>query len=690
MSMFCLSFGLAGNRDEETAANTPSEIVRSMLNSFTLAQEGTAGETKAEISGHLSVFQRFLLTEEGDLPLNVSGLSAGRAAEFATVGSSPGAGFGLRAFFGDKSSFDLSGLFTDKDEQSYFAGLDLGRIVRTQFQANRFLHRLDHDPLTNVVPEEVDPATHEEFPFVDSNPLDVYSSTRTEIINKTDFVIPSFPNLKIKSQMRYVHENGLQQARTLDVCTVCHIEAKTQGIDQKTRDFILGAELKAKGVAVSYSHLGRRFDNNANPVYHDYTNPYGRFIYSGTQEFAHIPDSEKNSDTFKAKIDALKNASIFGSYTLGKVKNRNNNGEAKINNFLSRFRAILTKGMNLTLRFMNNKYDNKMNPDFSFEGTTLEANHLNNDSITLGGDFAYRIPRQKINLRAGFDYNRMKRSFDWATGVEEEEKTIMDKYLKETKTTTFRAGATFYPSSKIKGFLRYKLKNIDNPLGVPLLPEENPIDPTTERFMTSLYTDINLLSTGISVMPTNRLSLAANYFYNSSKNDQINSNHKRNNLVFSLWYGLTNKVSLTASYTYMDDKTVNNLIYGTEFGLTYEDEGVPYKRKANVFLLALDFHPSEDFSLFGDFSVTTGKANWESSGFHPTVDTSDIATYSDQDLTHYRISAGANYSFLKNVSVFAKWKYEDYKDKAFIIHGDGSYADSGKYHILYFGFGYSF
>lgn len=685
MSLICISSGLAGNSEKENKANTPSELAESMLDNFALAQKGTEKGVTTEISGHFSLFQRFLATDESDLPLNVSGLSAGRAAEFATVSSSPGVGFGLRGLFSDKSSFDFSGIFLHKDEQSYSAGLDLGRIVRLKTLATRFIHRLDHDPLTNVVSEEVDPEAHHEFPFQDSNPLDVYSTTRTEIINKTDLVIPSFPNLKIKSQVRYVHENGLQQARTLDVCTVCHIEAKTQGIDQRTRDFILGAELKTKGVVLSYAHLGRSFESKANPIYHDYTNPYRFFIYSGRQEFAHIPDSEKNTNTFKAKIDAVKNASLFGSYTLGKIKNKDNNGQANINNFLSRFRALLVKGLNLTLRFINSKYENKMDPDFSFDGSTLEANHLNKDSITVGADISYRVPRQKINLRAGLDYNKLKRTFDWATEVEEEEKDIMDKYLKETKTITYRASAAFYPSSKIQGFLRYKRKDIDKPLGVPLLAEENPLDPTTERFMSSLYTDINLLAAGISTTPTNRISIAANYFYNSSKNDQLNSSQKRNNIVLSLWYGLSNKISLTASYTYQGDKTVNNLLYGTDFGLAYEDQGVPYKRKANVFLVAFDLHPSEEFSIFSDISVTTGKANWESAGFHPSVDTSDIATYSDQDLTHYRISAGASYSFMKNMSFFGKWKYEDYKDKAFTL-----YADSGKYHIFYFGFGYKF
>jgi opacity protein-like surface antigen len=686
----CSSF--ARSEEIENLANTPSETIKSMLKSFSLAPEGNAKETKSDILGYISIWQRFLTTKESDLPLNVSGLSGGRAAEYATVGSYPGVGFGLRGFLGDKSSFDLSGKFYHNDDQAYFASLDLERIVRTQTKANRLLHRMDHDPLTNVDP---DPAAQAEFSFVDSNPDDVYSTARTEIINKTDLVLPFFPNLKIISQVRYVHENGMQQARTLDMCTVCHVEAKTQGIDQRTRDFILGAEFTTKGVTVSYSHLGRSFENKASPVYHVYTNPFGSLSFAGNQEFAHIPDSEKRADNVKAKIDALKNTSLFGSYTLAEVKNKNNNGKADIKNFLTRFRAVLAKGLNITLRFLDNKYENKLNPNFTFDSDILTANHLSKDKYTLGADASYRIPKQKIHLRAGFDYSNLKRKFSWADAVEDEEKNIMDKYLKEMKTTTLHAGATYYPSSKIKGFLRYKRKDIENPLGVPITAAENPVDPTTERFMSNLYTDIDLLSAGVSAMPVNRLSFSANYFYNSSKNDAINSSQKRNNFVLSLWYALSGKVSLTASYSYLDDKIVNSLIYGTEYEFggerfAREDKDVPYNKKMNVFLVALDFRPSDDFSLFCDISSTKGTADWESSGLIPGVITSDLASFSDQDLIHYRISAGASYGFVKNVSVFGKWKYEEYKDRAFIVHGLGGYSDSGKYHIFYLGFGYKF
>jgi hypothetical protein len=687
----------AFSEESEEAAVFNTRSTESMLKNFTLAAADTSSSTNSNISGYLAIWQRFLLTKEGDLPQNVSGLVGGRAAEFSTVGSSPGVGFGFQGF-GEKASFNLTGKFFDKNEQSYFAALDLGRIIRSETSITRFFHRLDHDPLTNVDP---DPHAQEEFVFTDSNPDDIYTSTRTQIINKTDIVIPSIPFLKFKSQVRYVHENGLQQAKTFEMCTTCHIEGKTQGLDQRTRDFIIGAEVKVKGFVASYAHMGRDFSNKASPVLHKYTNPYGSFLYSGEQEFALIPDAEKNADTFKAKVDALKNASLFGSYTLATVKNLNNKGEADIKNFVARARALLGKGFNLSVRYLNNSYENTMDPNAYYDDEPVSANHLSRDGFTIGADASYRIPKQKINLRAGFDYKSLKRTFSWADDFDEEKEDIIEKYLEETKTTTFRAGVTFAPTYKFKGFVRFKMKNIDNPFGVPRLQEENPVDPTTERFMSNLYTNVNLLTAGVSFIPTNRVALSANYFFNSSKNDSLmnndnlNSSLKRNNLVLSIWYGASNKASLTAAYTYLDEKVVNTLVYGTQYEwagvrIAREDPDIPFNKKAHVFLLALDLRPSEEFSLFGDVSYTTGDSHWVCTAIVKGVSTEDLCDYSDQDITHIKISLGASYMFLKNMSIFGKWKFEDFKDKAFIIHGEGGYEDSGNYHILYCGFSYKF
>lgn len=689
IGLLAIGTSVVRSNERENTTATTSELAKILANSFTLAPSGTTETGTSSISGYLSVWQRFGVE---DPPESVSGFSAGRAAEFATSGNSAGAGFGIKGIFGDKSAFDLKGKFYDPNEQYYDASLDLGRIIRTETTVNRFLHRLDHDPLTNIHEEGVLDSEgtdlREEFPFDDQNPEGIYSTTRTEILNKTDLVIPSFPNLKIKSQVRYIHENGLQQARTLDQCAGCHVVGQTQGIDQKTQDFILGAELSVKGAVVSYSHLGRTFENNAPPNYHDYTNPYRRFIYSGKQEFANIPDSEKNADTIKAKVDAMKNASLFGSYTIAKVKNKGNNGEAKINNFQSRVRALVGKALNITLKFTKNKYENEMSGDSIYSPTTtITANHLSKDGTTFGADASFRIPNQKINLRAGFDYNTLKRDFTWSSKTGTEERDAMEKFLEETKTTTFNAGLTFYPTSKFRGFLRYKMKSIDKPFGLVIPSEENPIDPTVDRFMSSLYTNVNLLSAGLTFVPSARVALSANYFFNSSSNDDIHSSQKLNNLIFSLWYGLSNKVSLTASYTYLKDKIVNTLIFGNPVGWKYvkEDKDVPYNKNTNVFTVAVDLRPSEQFSLFGDLSLTNGKSDWTNKDLLPGRTTSDIPSLSDMDITHTRLSAGANYSFLKNMSVFAKWMFEDYKDKAFTL-----YKDSGSFHLLYVGFGYKF
>jgi len=85
IGMIGISSSFTEPNKNDNAVKTPSELVKSALKSFALAPERAAKGIKTDISGHVSIFQRFLATDESDLPLNVSGLSGGRAAEFNTV-----------------------------------------------------------------------------------------------------------------------------------------------------------------------------------------------------------------------------------------------------------------------------------------------------------------------------------------------------------------------------------------------------------------------------------------------------------------------------------------------------------------------------------------------------------------------------------------------------------------------------
>jgi hypothetical protein len=517
----------------------------------------------------------------------------------------------------------------------------------------------------------VDPSedAQHEFPYVDNNPTDVYGVTRTEITNKTEFVIPAVPQLRFRSNARYLSRQGMQQARTFDMCKTCHIDGQSQAVNQRTMDLTVGVEARVGKATVSYSHFGRRFESRSPALIHNYTNPYRRFDFQGEQEFAHIPDSEKSSDNIKAKVDIRKGTTLFGSYTAGRMDNTDTGGRADVANFLTRLSSRLFKGLKMSVRYLSNVYENRMDGE----------HHLSKDRSGVGADVSYRSSR-KVSLRGGVEYQRLIRETPFAVGDEE-----FDRHLRERRTATYRVGAMFYPTSRFNGFVRYKTQNVSNPLGVMYLPEDNPIDPTVDRFMTSLYTDVDLLSSGITFVPTDRLSLTTNFYMNSSENADIGSSHNGKNFVFSGWYALADDLSMTASYSRLNNTTRNDLLYGSELGLARESLDVPYVREVNVFLVSTNFKPSKRLSLSGDVSYTEGRDYFTSENVLSGVDTSGIAALSDQDLSHLRISTEVAYLLGDSASLFGRYRYEDYADRAFIL-----YSDSGSFHLAYVGVGYRF
>lgn len=645
--MIWLVHPLLANFKEKVPLNQDNEIpilIKRQLSgkNFIFLKEKSKSSKNPQFSFYIAPRYRLLTSKKEDLPILISGLSGGRVAEYLTAESYPGADFYLKGVIGEKNYIDVEGSFIHPDEQEYYANLDIGRIIRSITDVNRFIHRLDHDPLTNV-------KDYHEFVFIDSNPTDEYITTRTEIKNKTELVIPQFPQMKFKANVRYMIEKGHQQARTLDVCFTCHIDAQTQEIDQRTMEFILGTEVNVKPVTVSYSFLSRRFDDQAAPLTHVYTGlPW--FAVLGKQEFAHIPDSDKTAHNVKAKIEVLNKTDLFGSYTISKVKNKHNNGELDLKNFLSRLSSNVIKGLRIAFNFQKEKYDNHI------------KNTISRDTSMAGVDVFYRVPKLKVNLRGKFEWQKVKRS---------------NFEIGETKRYITYLSASFYPSSKLNGYVRYKRKDIDNPFA--LLEDKSPLAPTQELLMTSLYTDINELICGLNLTPVSRFSIGGNFFWKSAKNKDINSKESSYNLIANLWCAPINNLNFTVSYTLLNSEVKNNLIYGTQYGFAIQDIDVPFDRKMDTFLVALNYNPIEKLYLMVDYSFSKGKAHFDSSNI-----AIDIAQLTDLDISHIRISSGFSYYFTKNIALLGKYKFENYKDAAW------SPEYNGKFHIIYFGFGWKF
>ena len=208
--------------------------------------------------------------------------------------------------------FDGTSRFMDSVDQDHNAGLDVKRVLKTDFSYSVLQHWLDHDklqyldaavppptsytgnaanplPLTpnnvpafwyNPKPGTTTPAyggssstapagyTAQQIGRAsvfgeDLTPNAVFSIKRTEWTSKSDLTIPQLPNLTFHFTYRNEDRNGMKQSISMSKCTSCHITGQGKNINENTRDLTAGVTGRFGLLTLDYSFLNREFRENA-------------------------------------------------------------------------------------------------------------------------------------------------------------------------------------------------------------------------------------------------------------------------------------------------------------------------------------------------------------------------------------------------------------------------------------------
>lgn len=614
--------------NEKEKSNKSAEAKEQKKHSFSVTAAGRYGDV------------------EGDKL--ISGLSGGRVAEYTTVTNSPVLSLKFASDPAQKNAARFNALYLDKDEMDFGMNLDLSRIVQNSTTFDRFIHRLDHDPLTNVEPEAV-----YEFVFVDSNPTDDYQIVRNEAITDTDIKIPYIPLVKFNMKYRYMTRKGHQQGRTLDVCTVCHIDAQTREIDQRTADLILGAEAQVKVLNVGYSHMERKFEEKGPALIHYYTDPYRIFGFQGDNPFSLIPDSKRQTDKVKARVDLPRSSSVNASYVDTNMENRDTDLTLGVKTFNGRFTGTPAKNLSFTANYRRLDYDNP-----EIEHATSRKHY--NGSFEL----FYRLPKQKLSFKGGYEWERVDR-----TNHEEH-------IIPRTRTQTIRFYTNYRPNMKLNAYMRYRRVDVKHPLAFIL--EESPLKPGVEQPLTILPTDENHLQIGANWTPKPTSSFFVGYLLRDRSNADINSTDDVNSVTVNFWNAPMEKVNLTLGYTYLSNKIKNTIFYGAEAPAAVPAADTPYDSTNHCFLISGNFMPTDKLTLHAEADITGSKVNFNTSN----VTAPDIGQLTDMDILQTGLGLGFDYMFHANTYVLAKYMFRKYGDDEFPL-------DNGRFHLIYLGIRYT-
>lgn len=491
----------------------------------------------------------------------------------------------------DDFYFDFVGSYLDLDDLDLELGLDYRRIILGEFGYTGFRHQLDHDPLTNLEASFGGPkVTHEDFD-IGRNYMINYTKVRSEVTTN----LPFLEGTQLK--MGYAEQNrkGYKQSLALNKCGSCHITSRRGKVNESTKDLTMGMEKKiGKRLTLLYEYLHREFTENAsalNNFYDDALHPGkdkplfdSRVQYeNGDLPYGLVPDSQKDSHTFRLLAKLPKKSTLFTSYTHSDILNNHNDRGASLDSLTARFnnRWFNSLSMNLRLGYLTINNDDVfvdvnepssvagMNKNYpwhdhkpglaynSFDPDFISKSAMSRDVFTLGFDGRYSVTT-KTFFKFGYELETIDRGNYAVSGD-------------DTKTTKNTASLFMNtrPFKKLKTRIGYTYKNTKNPfmnadgvyenIDVPPPSAANPWvsvqywerQNARSATVSNQPTDVHEVLADVTWSIRNDLSLSANYKWITEENSQTD---------YSGWSQDTHMPSLTLQYAPMAS---------LNFGLSY-------------------------------------------------------------------------------------------------------------------------
>ena len=466
-----------------------------------------------------------------------------------------------------------------------------------------------------------------------------YYIKRNQILSKASFSLPGLETLKLNFSGRFENRNGYEHKTAMvGKCTVCHVRGLRKKINETTRDLKAGISFVSGPVYFSYSHMYRDFYVSNKSISTKFDSVEGlrgakpdKYIifaprlnsetYGTTEEVAKTPESDKSMDTFKMRLDLPYYTTFAASYTTSKITNNDTYGGDNIDldqdalnlrltsHLLNRKLTLSAKfryieldrdTVNAKLQkedayYFQSNYSTPLNYkgiDYNFDMTkTYYYNDIgqpvifdvegestyDREQYLFGIDAVYRMLRNKVKLRLGYEYENIDR----------------DNYYvypgdKSTERNTIKAGVDFKPFSKFSGRFKFEYSNINNPFAktkagciavtstkttelkyggggkaaYPLVYDQRSY--TGSASPSEIYN----YSLNLSWLPTQNLSISILGKYTDSENDEGNTDWDFDGLTlgFDGTLMVTEKLSFSFGYNYEKADTDSKLSVGLYAG----------------------------------------------------------------------------------------------------------------------------
>jgi len=564
---------------------------------------------------------------------NVKG-NRGKVGEYDLLDTGAWTSFILEGQRGS-NYFDINASILDEDDQTYTVNIDFNRVLRSNLSYSRFRHFLDHDPLSNQ-------------DFVTDFGSDKQNGiTIEEVASKNAIRFPALPFLKFHVDYRTYSKRGHRQATTIAKCSQCHVSSKNKRINEKTQDIRVGVEAMIGPATVSYSHFWRSFNENADAPSINYGNGASFFLTNGSAKFSRVPDSTTKIHKVKLKSTLPFNSSLFASYHLGKRENRDTYNDIDFNSYSARL--CKSFGRNVSLDIYYNKYNLDNNTPGGIERDVEKG------GVDLSGHFMRRT-----SLKFSYKWENIDRN-NFTEG--------------STYKEIYKISFNHRPLKKMRFHAKYKKTKIDD----PFVMKDNSYKMLS---FTSLPSSEDQLYFSLNWTLLYNLSLNTNFRYIKGENDRFDVDEDRYEFIMSLWYAPLADMTLTASYTFIDNEVDTPAAFKSYHldGLknVYIFDEIPYDDRSQSYFLSATYLLNPQTSLTGEFSFIQSNAD-----FDARIGSKNVGELSDLEIEQLQVSFGATYLYSDRLSLYGKYMFRDYNDRK------ENYLD-GQFTLFSFGVNWTF
>jgi hypothetical protein len=497
--------------------------------------------------------------------------------------------------------------------------VDAMRIFRMDASYDEFNHWLSHDQLnymdaTMKSQEQTKPApVNSANPSViaqDLVPNEDFFIIHKELEMEGTVVIPSMPNVALKTGFRQEEREGVEQVFSMSHCSACHIEGDAKNVDETTTDITLGATGKFGMLTVDYEFMTRDFDDDSGALTNQYllgAKPQqdlpiadfqsGRLLFdesNGDTPFSQTPDSEKDSHSLKARYDLSNDTVLSAGYIKADIESSKRDDVGVTLSTSTLETEYDSYSMRASTRFNNLRLtgygrreeidadDNTLTFTYAngavvptTDDRTAYESEESRDITTFGGNAVYRI-NSGTSVRLGYEFEDIDREMDEAM---------------DTETHTIKASVRYRPTSKFNTRASYMFQDIDDqfmhkhgnkgPINedfvfVPSAPGapgtqywyEEYFYALREAEASSLPEEVHELKASATWSPSSEYSVTAYARYRMEENDLNLNTYEQDTFSpgVNVWWAPINKLNMTMAYNFNKQETENQMCVGWYHG----------------------------------------------------------------------------------------------------------------------------